>query len=112
MNLKKSELISTQDLVYIGARFWMDLDRLYLPELRIQALITCVGSFSRVGAYKPAHQFLRLLGLMAATLQSVEYAHLHLPSSGILSSVGPLQLMGCVIPFSSTGIMSTRLVGG
>ena len=56
----------------------MDLCRLYLPELRIQALIGCVRSFSRDGEYKPAHQFLRLLGLMAATLQSMEYAHLHL----------------------------------
>ena len=65
-----------QDLLYIGVGFQMDLDGLYLPELRIQTLITCVGSFSRVGKYKPAHQFLRLQGLMAANLQSVEYAHL------------------------------------
>ena len=76
VNLKKSKLVPTQDLVYIGARFRMDLSRLYLPHVRIQTLITCVGSFSRLGAYKPAHQFLRLQGLMAATLQSVEYAHL------------------------------------
>ena len=78
MNLKKSELAQTQDLMYIGVRFQMDLGSLYLPELRIQALIAGVGSFSRVGAYKPAHQFLSLLGLMAATLQSVKYAHLHM----------------------------------
>ena len=78
VNLKKSELTPTQDLVYIGARFRMDLGRLYLPELRIQVLIACVGSFSRVGEYKPACQFLRLLVLMAVTLQSVAYAHLHL----------------------------------
>ena len=62
----------------IGAKFPTDLGRLYLLELRIQALMACVGSFSRVGAYKPAHLFLRLLGLMAATLQSVEYAHFHM----------------------------------
>ena len=33
VNLKKSELALTQDLVYIGARFHMDLGRLYLPEI-------------------------------------------------------------------------------
>ena len=55
----------------------MDPGRLFLLELRIEALITCVGSFSRVGVYKPAHQFLRLLGLMAATLQS-EYDNHHM----------------------------------
>ena len=69
VNLKKSKLTPTQDLVYIRARFWMDLGRLYLPELRIQALIACVGSFSRVGEYKPAHHFLKLLGLIVATLR-------------------------------------------
>ena len=64
--------------MYIVVRFQMDLGSLYLPELRIEALISCVGSFSRVGAYKPAHQFLGLLVLMVATLQSVEYAHLYM----------------------------------
>ena len=77
MNLKKSESVPTQDLVYIGARFLTDLGRLYLLDLRIQALIACVGS-SRIGVFRPAHQFLRLLGLMVATLESVEYAHLHM----------------------------------
>ena len=33
-NLKKSQLIPTQDLVYIGAWFLMDLRRLYLPEIQ------------------------------------------------------------------------------
>ena len=78
MNLKKSELAPTQDLVYIGAYLRMDLDQLYLPETRIQALTACVRSFFKLGAYRPAHQFLSLLGLIATTLQSVEYAHLHM----------------------------------
>ena len=54
MNLKKSELAPTQDLVYIGARFCMDLGRHYLLEIWIQALTACVRSFTKVGAYKPA----------------------------------------------------------
>ena len=65
----------TQDLVYIGARFWIDLGRVYLQEDRIEGLLALVRSFSKVGQYVSA-LFLSLLGLMAATLQSVEYAHL------------------------------------
>ena len=72
VNLKKSELVPIQDMVYIGARFRMDLGRLYLLEIWSQALITCIRSFSKVGAYKPV---LQLLELMAAMLQLVEYAH-------------------------------------
>ena len=56
----------------------MGLWRLYLLEVWTQALTVCVRSFSKVGAYKLAHQFLSLLGLMAAMLQPVEYAHLHM----------------------------------
>ena len=78
MNLKKSDLNPTQDLVYIGARFWIDLGRLYLPEEWIDGLLALVRSFSKVGQYKPALLYLSLLGLMAATLQTVQYAHLHI----------------------------------
>ena len=39
MNLKKSELDPTQDLVYTGVRFHTNLGRLYLPDTWIQALI-------------------------------------------------------------------------
>ena len=49
VKVKKSELAPTQDLVYIGARFRMDLGRLYLPEVRIQALTACARSFSKEG---------------------------------------------------------------
>ena len=79
VNLKKSDLVPTQDLVYIGARFRMDLGRVYLPEDWITGLLAMVKSFSRVGQYQTALLFMGLLGLMAATLQVVEYAHLHIP---------------------------------
>ena len=78
MNLKKSNLNPTLDLVYIGARFRRDLGRVYLPEKWIDRLLALVKSFSRVGQYKPALLYLSLLGLMADTLQMVEYAHLHM----------------------------------
>ena len=78
VNLKKLNLTPTQDLVHIGARFPTDLGRLYLQEDQVDGLLALVRSFFRVGQYKPALLFLSLLGLMAATLPSVEYAHLHM----------------------------------
>ena len=75
VNLKKCDLSTPKNLLYIGVRI---CTRLYLSESRIQILIACVQSFSKVGMYKPAHLFLSLLELMAATLQLVEYAHLHM----------------------------------
>ena len=65
VNLKKSHLNLTQDLVYIGARFRADLGRLYLPEEQIDGLLALVESFSRVGQYKPALLYLSLLVFMA-----------------------------------------------
>lgn len=78
VNLKKSNLTPTQDLVYIGARFRTDLGRVYLPENRIEGLLTLTRSFAKVGRYVTALLYLSLLGLMAATLLSVEFAHLRM----------------------------------
>ena len=83
VNLKKLDLAPTQDVVYIGARFWMDLGRLYLPEAPLDGMLALVKSFSKVGLYKPALLFLSLLGPVAATLLSVGYAPFTCaPSSG------------------------------
>ena len=64
-------------MVYIGARFQMDMGSMYLPEEWIEGLLALFKSFSKVGKYKTALFFLSLLGLMAATLQ-LEYTHLHM----------------------------------
>ena len=70
VNLKKSDLTPTQDLVYIlvGAMFQTNLGRDCLLEDHIDGLLALVRSFSKVGQYKPALLFLSLLGLMAAML--------------------------------------------
>ena len=78
VNLTKSELSPTQDLVYIGGRFRTDLGMVFLPPRRKEALLACVRTFLRVGQYKPAHHFLRLLGLLAACLSVVKLARLHM----------------------------------
>ena len=78
INLKKSDLNPVQDLVYIGWRFRTDLARIFLPNDRKDALISCIRSYCRAASYTPAHQFLGLLGLMTVTLLVVPYAHLHM----------------------------------
>ena len=42
INLKKSDLTPVQDLVYIGARFGMDLALIFLLDPRKDTLISCV----------------------------------------------------------------------
>ncbi len=68
LNIKKSDLVPTQDLVYIGGRFRTNLGQVFLPENRAKALISCVQSFLKPGAYRTALQFLSMLGLMASTI--------------------------------------------
>ena len=47
-----------------------------------------------VGQYKPALLYLSLLGLVAATLQMVEYAHLHMvPEASLESSTVEVEIM-------------------
>ena len=81
INVKKSDLTPSQDLVYVGGRFRMKVGRVFLPEGRPQAVISCVHSFSRVGCLHPALTWLKLLGLMAATIPSVELARLRMRPS-------------------------------
>ena len=74
INLKKSDLTPIQVLVYIGGRFRADLARIFLPEARKDALISCVLSVRKADSYK----FFRLLGLMAVTLLVMLHAHLQM----------------------------------
>ena len=79
VNQKKSDLNPTQDLVYIEARFSMDLNGQIVPTGGSDRRAPSPDrSFSRVGQFKPDLLYLSLLGLMAATLQMVEYGHLHM----------------------------------
>ena len=78
INVKKSDLVPTQDLVYIGGRFRTDLGLVFLPEDRKVAMIRVIKSFARVGSMHPARAWLQILGLMAATLSVVKLARLHM----------------------------------
>ena len=74
INVKKSDLTPSQDLVYIGGRFRTDLGRVFLPEDRVAALVKVARVFMRVGQRLQARLWLQLLGLMAATIPSVQQA--------------------------------------
>ena len=78
LNLKKSDLAPTQDLVYIGGRLRTDLGRVFLPVDRREALLSVVRVFARVGLFFPAKAWMRLLGLMAASIISVRLARLRM----------------------------------
>ena len=77
MNLKKSNLTSTQDLVYIGARFWMDMGRVYLTEEWINRLLSLVRSFSKVRQYKTALLFLSILAINTLKGYVTAISHKH-----------------------------------
>ena len=70
INAKKSDLVPSQDLVYMGGRF--EMGRVFLPPDRKEALIRAVSSFARVGLYHPARRWLQVLGL------TVQFAHLNM----------------------------------
>ena len=76
LNLKKSDLEPSQDLVYLGARFRTDLGAVFLPPPKVEALVSLARTFMQVGQYKPALMFLSLIGLMAASIDMVQYARL------------------------------------
>ena len=54
INIQKSDLTPSQDLVYIGGRFCTRIGRVLLPTDRRDALIRVVQTFFRVGARHPA----------------------------------------------------------
>lgn len=77
LNLPKCQLSPSQDLVFIGARFRTDLGRVFLPVPRILTLVSLARRFLQGDSF-PVRLWLRLLGLMAATVFTVAWARFHL----------------------------------
>ena len=78
LNLKKSDLAPTQDLVYIGGRLRTDLGRVFCQwtgEWRCWQWSRLLRGWA---SYHPARSWMRLLGLMAATIISVRLARLRM----------------------------------
>ena len=77
INLKKSEMEPTQDLVYIGGHFRTDLGVVLPPQdriLKLQGLLKPILPGIKV----TAHYVLRILGVMASMIQVVMEARLHM----------------------------------
>ena len=77
LNAKKSHLTPSQDLVFIGGRFRTDLGQVMLPQDRAQVLKELTLQVVRSSAVS-ARTFLRLLGLMAASIAVVRFARLRM----------------------------------
>ena len=75
INLEKSHLVPTQDMVFIGGRFRTDLGLVFLPEERLRAILQILSSF-RVGVYLKAQIWLSLLGKLVSTFQVVRFSRL------------------------------------
>ena len=75
INLVKSELIPTQDLVYVGGRLRPDLGLVFLPQDRLKAFLFSLSKLE-IGSVRPAVFFQHILGLIAAMLEVVPWARL------------------------------------
>jgi hypothetical protein len=78
INVKKSQLNPSQELVFLG----MTLNTIYaksiLPLQKAQMLRLCASLFMTAGVYRPARLFLRLLGMMSAANLMVPLGRLYM----------------------------------
>ena len=77
VNIKKSVLCPTQDLVFVGGHFRTDQGVVTLPEDRYPPLQSVISRF-HPGLYIEARVFQQLLGLMASMLEVVPWARFHM----------------------------------
>ena len=77
LNLEKSDLEPTQDLLYIGGRFLTKSGLVTLPQDRVQSLLNALGPF-QTKKVVTALQFQHLLGLMASVLEVVPWARFYM----------------------------------
>lgn len=77
INLKKSQLVPSQQITYLGALFDLQKGLVYPSEDRfqhIQEIIIVIMKQEKI----TARLFLRLLGLMASCIDIIPYARLHM----------------------------------
>jgi ribonuclease HI len=75
INVPKSQMQPTQDLVFIGARFLTHKSLVQVPQGRYATLLDTLKKF-QVGRWVTARLFLRLLGLMASMIPVVRNCRL------------------------------------
>jgi hypothetical protein len=107
INYKKSHLQPVQRIQFLGMELDSRQAMAFLPEGKAQHVVECLKHFSRVGEYKPVKLWLRLLGLMAATLLMVPYARLYMrPVQLYLNS----QWRASTLDFSYPVLVPLRLI--
>ena len=77
LNPEKSELIPSQDFVFVGMNFLTLLDKVRVPLQRSQSLVEHVVEFSTL-PHAPAREFLSLIGSLSAAADLVHLGRLHL----------------------------------
>ena len=77
VNFKKSELIPSQDFVFIGARFNLLLNRVSPKEENVLKLLQKLRKFLR-SQFQTAREFQSLLGSMSSQHLFIKYARLHM----------------------------------
>jgi hypothetical protein len=78
INFKKSLLSPVQRLRFLGMEIDTVQAKTFLPEDKALQIRTCCLMFMKVGHYHTVQTFLRLLGLMAATLLAVPHSRLYM----------------------------------
>ena len=77
LNLSKCKLIPTMDMMFIGAKFHTDLNKVFLPDCRAVTLRSFALNAIRSDSL-PVGQWLKLWGHMAASVFTVPWVRLHL----------------------------------
>jgi ribonuclease HI len=78
INQKKSQLLMTQQIQFLGMNINTKQSLVSLPKQKAEALAACATMFLPVGTYLKARHYLRFLGLMASTLLMVPRARLYM----------------------------------
>ena len=99
INVKKSHLTPVQRLKFLGLELDSTVAAAFLPEDRAQQIVQCTKYFSEVGMYRPVQLYLRLLGLMAASLLTIPNARLYMrPIQIYLNSQRDARIHGLQYP--------------
>lgn len=85
-NLGKSDLVPSRRFVHLSMEFLTDLNRVRLPEARIQTVVSLSRQLAQTGTAS-AGVWLQLLGLLSAAANLIPLRRLH---------ARPLQLHGWV----------------
>lgn len=78
INLKKSSLTPSQEIVYIGALFRLDQGIVLPTPERITKLLTATKAMIEKQSHALAQDFLHLLGIMSSCIEIIPNARLHM----------------------------------